>query len=135
VVERALAIVSACVIAVGLIGILTSILTSLNERRREMAILRAMGARGHHVFTLLVSEAALLAFMGSALGLSLLYGFLWLARPVLEARFNISALRMWPGTFDLGVIAAITVIAAILGAGPAYVALRRSLADGLTIRV
>ena len=135
VVERALAIVSAFVIAVGLIGILTSILTSLNERRREMAILRAMGARGHHIFTLLVSEAALLAFMGSVLGLSLLYGLLWLSRPFLEARFNISALRMWPGSFDVGVIFAITLIAAILGALPAYMALRRSLADGLTIRV
>ena len=134
-VERALAIVSAFVIAVGLIGILTSILTTLNERRREMAILRAMGARGHHVFTLLVSEAALLAFTGGLLGLTLLYGFLWLARPFLEARFNISALRMWPGLFDIGVVGAITLIAALLGAIPAFVALKRSLADGLTIRV
>ena len=135
VVERALAIVSAFVIAVGLIGILTSILTTLNERRREMAILRAMGARAHHVLTLLVSEAALLAFIGSALGLTLLYGFLWLAKPVLEARFNISALRMWPGAFDIGVVLAVTAIAAILGAIPAIIALKRSLADGLTIRV
>ncbi len=135
VVERALAIVSAFVIAVGLIGILTSILTTLNERRREMAILRAMGARGHHVFTLLVSEAALLAFSGAMLGLTLLYGFLWLARPFLEARFNIGALRMWPGLFDFGVVGAVTLIAALLGAMPAFVALKRSLADGLTIRV
>ena len=135
VVERALAIVSAFVIAVGLIGILTSILTTLNERRREMAILRAMGARGHHVFTLLVSEAALLAFIGGILGLTLLYGFMWLARPFLEARFNISALQMWPGLFDLGVVGAVTLIAALLGAVPAFIALKRSLADGLTIRV
>jgi len=135
VVERALAIVSAFVIAVGLIGILTSILTTLNERRRVMAILRAMGARGHHVFTLLVSEAALLAFTGGLLGLTLLYGFLWLARPFLEARFNISALRMLPGLFDFGVVGAVTLIAALLGAIPAFVALKRSLADGLTIRV
>jgi len=135
VVEQALAIVSAFVIAVGLIGILTSILTTLNERRREMAILRAMGARGHHVFTLLVSEAALLAFIGSILGLTLLYGFLWLSRPFLEARFNISALRMWPGLFDFGVVGAVTIIAAFLGAIPAFIALKRSLADGLTIRV
>jgi len=135
VVERALAIVSAFVIAVGLIGILTSILTTLNERRREMAILRAMGARGHHVFTLLVSEAALLAFLGGMLGLTLLYGFLWVARPFLEARFNISALRMWPGAFDFGVVGAVTLIAALLGAIPALIALKRSLADGLTIRV
>ena len=100
-----------------------------------MAILRAMGARAHHVLTLLVSEAALLAFIGSTLGLTLLYGFLWLAKPVLEARFNISALRMWPGAFDIGVVLAVTAIAAILGAIPAIIALKRSLADGLTIRV
>ena len=79
--ERALALVSGFVIAVGLIGILTSILTSLNERRREMAILRAMGARGRHIVGLLVSEAALLAFMGSALGLIILYGCLLYTSP------------------------------------------------------
>ena len=135
VVERALALVSAFVIAVGLIGILTSILTSLNERRREMAILRAMGARGRHIVSLLISEAALLALIGSALGLTLLYGLLWIFRPFLEARFNISALRLWPGQFDIGVVIFVTVTAALLGLIPALIALKRSLSDGLTIRV
>lgn len=135
VVERALALVSSFVIAVGLIGILTSILTSLNERRREMAILRAMGARGKHIIGLLVSEAALLAFMGSVLGLVTLYGLLWVFRPFLEARFNISALRLWPGQFDLGVVVFVTITAAVLGLIPALIALKRSLSDGLTIRV
>ena len=135
VVERALALVSAFVIAVGLIGILTSILTSLNERRREMAILRAMGARGRHIVSLLISEAALLAFIGSALGLTVLYSLLWIFRPLLEARFNIGALRLWPGQFDVGVVLFVTVMAAILGLIPAVIALKRSLADGLTIRV
>ena len=135
VVERALALVSAFVIAMGLIGILTSILTSLNERRREMAILRAMGARGRHIIALLVSEAALLAFMGSVVGLTLLYGLLWIFRPILETRFNIGAIRMFPGQFDLGVIIAVTGVAAILGLMPALIALKRSLSDGLTIRV
>jgi len=135
VVERALALVSGFVIAVGLIGILTSILTSLNERRREMAILRAMGARGRHVVGLLVSEAALLAFIGSTFGLILLYGLLWLFKPFLETRFNISALRLWPGQFDLGVVIFVTAMASILGLIPALIALKRSLSDGLTIRV
>ena len=134
-VERALALVSAFVIAMGLIGILTSILTSLNERRREMAILRAMGARGRHIIALLVSEAALLAFIGSALGLAVLYGLLWMFRPLLETRFNFGALRMLPGQFDLGVLIAVTGVAAILGFIPALIALKRSLSDGLTIRV
>ncbi len=135
VVERALALVSAFVIAVGLIGILTSILTSLNERRREMAILRAMGARGRHIVGLLVSEAALLAFIGSLLGLTLLYGLMWLCGPFLEASYNISALRMWPGPFDGGVVLFVTLAAALLGLVPAMIALKRSLSDGLTIRV
>jgi len=135
VVERVLAMISSFVIAVGLIGILTSILTSLNERRREMAILRAMGARGRHILTLLISEAALLAFIGSVLGLTMLYGLLWIFRPILETRFNISALTLWPGLFDFYVVIGITAISAILGLIPALIALRRSLADGLTIRI
>ncbi len=135
VVERALALVSAFVIAVGLIGILTSILNSLNERRREMAILRAMGARGRHIVGLLVSEAAILAFVGAGLGLTLFYGLLWLFKPVLEARFNLGALRLWPGQFDLIVVLLVTFIAAALGLIPALLALKRSLSDGLTIRV
>jgi len=128
VVERALAIVSSFVIGVGLIGILTSILTSLNERRREMAILRSVGARPGHIVALLVSEAALLAFIGAALGIAILYGASWLLQGSLEARFNISTLNLVPGTFDLYVIGGITLLAALLGLIPA------SLADGLSVK-
>jgi len=56
-------------------------------------------------------------------------------RGFLETRFNIGALQMWPGGFDLGVVAGVTAVAALLGLIPAMVALKRSLADGLTIRV
>lgn len=134
VVERALAVISGFVVAVGLIGILTSILTTLNERRREMAILRSVGAKGRHILALLVSEAALLAGIGATLGVGAMYGLLAMLRPVLETRLNIGALRSVPGPYDLGVIAAVTAIAALLGLIPAGLALRRSLADGLSVR-
>jgi len=135
VVERALFTVSAFVIGVGLIGILTSILTSLNERRREMAILRSVGARPRHIVGLLVSEAALLAFIGSALGIAVLYSASWALQPMLEQRLNIGALNLLPGRFDFYVIAGVTGLSALLGLIPALIALRRSLADGLTVRV
>ena len=134
VVERALAIVSAFVIAVGMIGILTSILTSLNERRREMAILRSIGAKGRHIVGLLVSEAALLALIGSLIGIGVLYGLTWIVSPFLEGTYNIGAVRKFPGMFDAVVIAGVTLSAAILGFIPALVALKRSLSDGLSIR-
>ncbi|MEM9055919.1 MAG: ABC transporter permease [Pseudomonadota bacterium] len=133
--ERALAIISGFVVFVGLVGILTSILTSLNERRREMAILRSVGARSRHIVLLLVSEAALLAFLGATLGLVLLYSASWSLKALLESRFNLSALALAPGWFDLAVVAGITLAAALFGLAPALLALRRSLADGMTIRV
>lgn len=134
VVERALTVISAFVVAVGLIGILTSILTTLNERRREMAILRSVGAKGRHILALLVSEAALLAFIGSVLGIAVLYVMINLARPMLEGRFNVGAVRTLPGVYDLGVIAGVTGLAALIGLIPAIFALKRSLADGLSVR-
>lgn len=135
IVERALAVVSGFVVAVGLIGVLTSILTTLNERRREMAILRSVGARGRTIVALLVSEAALIAFIGAVLGVVLLYGLLAVIGPMLETRFSIGALRTLPGFTDIYVVLILTAIAAVLGLIPALVALKRSLSDGLTIRI
>lgn len=48
--EQALMVISAFVVVAGLLGMLTGLLTSLQERRREMAILRAMGAQPKHIF-------------------------------------------------------------------------------------
>lgn len=135
VVERALAVVSAFVVAVGLIGVLTSILTTLNERRREMAILRSVGAKGRTIVGLLVSEAALIAFIGAVLGVVLLYILLWILSPYLEARFSISAIKKLPGLTDVIVVFILTAIAALLGLIPALVALKRSVSDGLSTRV
>src|SRR5690606_15948583 len=55
--DTALLVVAAFVVLAGLLGMLAAILTGLNERRREMAVLRSVGARPRHVFSLLVSEA------------------------------------------------------------------------------
>jgi len=135
IVERALAVVSGFVVAVGLIGVLTSILTTLNERRREMAILRSVGARGRTIVGLLVSEAALIALVGAVLGVVLLYVLMWALSPYLEARFSISAIRTLPSLTDFYVILALTAISALLGLIPALVALKRSVADGLSTHV
>ncbi len=135
IVERALAIVSGFVIAVGLIGVLTSILTTLNERRREMAILRSVGARGRTIVGLLVSEAALIAFIGAALGVVLLYALMWALSPYLEARFSLGSVKALPGIKDGIVVIALTLISGALGLIPALIALKRSVSDGLSTRI
>ena len=135
IVEVALLAVSICVVGAGLIGMLTSILTSLNERRREMAILRAVGARPWHVLLLLISESALLAASGALVGMGALVAGTALAAPALERRFGIFVEIRWPGAFEW-LIAGVVVAAAILvSLWPAWRAYRNALADGLTIRL
>lgn len=133
--ERVLLAVSAFVIAVGLVSILTSILTSLNERRREMSILRATGARPSHIFTLLIAEAACLGLIGAVLGAILVQVIFAVAAPILSAQYGIALIGTGPGLVDVYTIGAVTLAALFLGIWPAMTALRRSLADGLTVKI
>ena len=55
--ENVLRVVSSMVVVTGLLGMLTVILSSLEARRREMAVLRSVGARPLHVFALFMSAA------------------------------------------------------------------------------
>lgn len=133
--ERVLLAVSAFVIAVGLVSILTSILTSLNERRREMSILRATGARPAHILVLLVAEAAALGLVGAVLGAALIQGIFAVAAPILSAQYGIALIGTGPSLVDFYTICAVTLAALFLGIWPAVTALQRSLADGLTVKL
>ncbi|MGF1457053.1 MAG: ABC transporter permease [Alphaproteobacteria bacterium] len=134
-VETALSAIALFVIVVGLVGILTSILTTLNERRREMAILRSVGARPFDIAILMLSEAGLLAFAGSVLGLAVAYIGLFVAAPIIETRANLTLVGLTPSLFDVKLVAGITVAAIVLGVLPAWQAFSRSLQDGLSLRV
>lgn len=72
-VEGALTFVSLMVMLSSLFGLTAILLATLNERRREMAILRSLGARPLHISAMLVGEAMFIGFMGIALGIGILY--------------------------------------------------------------
>ncbi|MDB6102229.1 MAG: ABC-type transport system, involved in lipoprotein release, permease component [Gammaproteobacteria bacterium] len=133
--DAALAVVAAFVVLAGLLGMLTAILTSLNERRREMAILRSVGARPGHIFALMVFEAGILAATGVIAGTALTYVILFASQPLLERRFGIF-LQIRPlGGWELSILAAIIASALLMGLLPAFRAYRNTLSDGLQIRV
>lgn len=133
--EHALLIISAFVVATGLIGMLTSILMSLNERRREMAILRSVGARPVHIFSLMMTEAGLLAAIGCTLGVSLLYLLMLITQPIISNYYGV-ALAITPLThYEWLLILIIISSALLMGLIPAWRAYKNSLADGMTIRV
>jgi putative ABC transport system permease protein len=133
--DQALMLVAAFVVLAGLLGMLTAILTSLNERRREMAILRSVGAPPRDIFVLLILEAGVLALFGVLFGTALAYLLLAIAQPLLIDRFGIFVHISMLRPADLIILVAIVVAALGIGAIPAWRAYRHSLADGLTIRV
>lgn len=135
IVERALIGLSIFVIAVGLVSILTSILTSLNERRREMSLLRAIGATPVNIFTLMVAEAGVLGFIGAVLGSGLINSLLLIITPILSERFGILLLGIGLSSLDVLTILMVTITAFVVGSGPAVVAVRRSLQDGLNVHI
>ena len=133
--DTALLIVAAFVVTAGLLGMLTAILTSLAERRREMAILRSVGARPRDVFLLLVAEAGLLGTLGALIGVLLTYAVVFAGRHWLEQRYGLFIGIGPPSTIELALLGGVIVAAFAVGAIPALRAYGTSLADGLTIRV
>lgn len=132
--ETALAGISAMVVGTALLGMATMVLATLNERRREMAILRSVGATPGHVLFLLLAEAALLVGAGAALGVVLTYGALAVLQPLIDRWYGLYLSIGLPDLRDLAALAAILVGGVVAGLLPAWRAYRYSLADGMTVR-
>lgn len=133
--EQALMAVSGFVVVAGLLGMLSSLLTSLQERRREMAILRAMGARPKHVFSLLISEASLLTFAGIITGVAGLYSILALLQPIIQQSYGINLTLTALSPYEWMLLGFVQCAGIVIGFIPAFRAYRQSLSDGMTIRI
>ena len=133
--ERALLGMSAMVGVVSLAGLVAVVLAGLNERRRELAVLRAVGAGPRHVLLLLASEGALVTLLGAALGSLLTLVFIAAAGSWMQTRFGIT-LQLSPPTGTQWLVLGSVVLAGLLASlVPALRAYRLSLADGLSPRI
>ena len=132
--ETALAAVSAMVVLTAILGMMTMILSTLNERRQEIAILRSIGAHTGTIFSLLVLEAALLAAGGILLGTVSLYGMLLVINPWIERSYGLYLAIGLPSLRELTLMVSILLIACLVGTLPALRAYRQSLADGMSVR-
>ncbi|RDX34538.1 ABC transporter permease [Idiomarina abyssalis] len=133
--EQALTAISAMVVLIGLLGMLTIMLASLRERRREMAVLRAVGAGPGTIFGLLLSEALLLTVVGAFSGLLLLYGLQWSLAGVIQSQTGLILSTTWPGASEWWRMALVIIVGFMLSLIPAWRAYRQSLADGLTVKI
>lgn len=135
VVERSLLMISALVVLVGLCGLVAVVLAGLNERRRELAILRSVGAQPGDILVMLVIEGLLLTFIGCCLGVLLLAGASALLGPLAEARFGLSLPLRLLSLDEMPMLLAVIGVGLLASLVPGYRAYRLSLADGLTPRL
>ena len=133
--ELALLAVSICVVLASLVSLMSVLLAGLNERRRELAVLRSTGARPAHIFLLLCIESTVLTLAGIVVGVVLHYLLAFIGAIFMQQRFGLSISLSAPVSGDLLIILAVAVAGALAGVLPALQAYRKSLADGLTHRL
>lgn len=135
IVEKTLLGISWLVFAVGVAGLAAVMLASLNERRRELAVLRSVGAGPHHILFLLLCECLLVTLLGVLLSLLSVSLAAWLGGPWLAAQLGLSSLPLAVSPGEVSLLASIFVAALLVSLWPAWRAYRLSLADGLTPRL
>ena len=133
--ETALISVSSLVVATTLIGMTAMIFSGLNERRREMAIFRALGAGPRVIAGFLMLEAILMTTLGALLGVALLFTSLLILRPYIDAVYGLYLPIEGINMYEAQVIMAIIASGAIISLLPAARAYRMSLADGMSVRI
>mgnify|MGYP000206329480 CR=1 FL=1 len=133
--ETVLRIITVFVLIAGLLGMLTTLLSTLNERRREMAILRAVGARPRHIFILFLLEALSVVGVGCLLGCVVVYVGIQLAQPWITSEYGMHLNTWLPTVSDALMLLLVITLAVIMSIFPALIAYRRALQDGLTVKV
>ena len=132
--EKALLAMSAMVAVVSLVGLVAVVLAGLGERRRELAVLRAVGAGPRHVLLLLAAEGALVTGVGVLLGAAASAVLVAAGAPWLQQQFGIALRWATPTAAMWWLTAAVLAAGMLASLVPAFRAYRLSLADGLSPR-
>lgn len=133
--EQALLAMSGLVALVSMAGLVAVVLAGLNERRRELAVLRAVGAGPVQVMGLLALEGLWVTLAGLALGLLGLWAVIAATGPWLQAQFGLVLQLALPTAAQWGLLAALLAAGLLASLVPGWRAYRLSLADGLTPRI
>ena len=133
--ENALLLMSALVALVSLAGLVSVVMAGLNERRRELAVLRAVGAGLRHVLALLALEGAMVTVLGVAFGAVMAVLGIALLSPWLQSQFGLTLSLSEPTLNEWLLMVSLLVAGWLASLLPGIRAYRLSLADGLSPRI
>ena len=135
VVENLLLGISVVVIFTTLIGMTAIIFSSLNERRREMAIWRAMGATPRMIIGLLMLEAFFISMLSVIISMVLLFFSLAVLQPWIDNNYGILVSIEMLSIKDIYVFIMFIIAAMVVSLLPAARAYWFSINDGMTIKI
>jgi len=135
VVENLLLGISVTVIFTTLIGMTAIIFSSLNERRREMAIWRAMGASPKVVIGLLMLEAFIISVMSIIVSTVMLFLTLYVLQPWIDNTYGILVNIEMLSVKDIYIFMLFIIAASLVSLIPAVRAYWFSINDGMTIKI
>lgn len=135
IIEKILLLFSFVVVIISLLGMLTTLLANLNQRRRELAILRSVGARPWQLFSLISIESLLTTFLGCLVGCILFYALMGTTAGYLQSQAGVSININMLSDYELTLIGVIMATGFIIGLIPATRAYFYSLSDGMSIKI
>jgi len=130
-VQKVLLVLTGLIIVVSGVGIFVSIYNSMSDRRREIAIMRALGASRGVVFSIILVESILLCFGGGLLGVAMGHGLVFIAAPYVELQ---SGILIDPLAFEMAELYLLPVLiamASLVGFVPGLTAYRTDVARAL----
>jgi putative ABC transport system permease protein len=130
-VRTVLVVMTALIIVVSGVGIFVSIYNSMSDRRKEIAIMRALGAQRRTVFSIILAESILLCFGGGVLGILLGHGLVFASAPIVQQQTGILISPFAFEPIELVLLPALIALASIVGVVPGLAAYRTDVARAL----
>ena len=129
--ENIMLAISAMVIVSALIGLIAILYSTLNNRRREMALLRIVGASPKTIFSLLLLEALIISFLSIIFSIILTQLLNFFLFPILDNKYGIYLENNFLLLKDFYFFLIVLLISMLVSIFPALQAYKNSINDGI----
>ncbi len=131
-IQGVLLVLTALIVVVAGIGIMVSIYNSMNDRRRDIAVMRALGANRTTVWLVILVESILLSLAGGVAGFLLGHLLIGAASPIIETRTGVAISAFQFVEYELWILPALIILATLAGYIPATSAYRTDVSRTLS---
>jgi putative ABC transport system permease protein len=130
-VDKTLLAIALLVTLLSALFLLVSLLSALRERRRDLALMRSLGATRRTVLGLMLSESVVMAVLGGVLGLATGHGIVAIGAEAIRVETGLRFSAFYLSSADVLLLPAIVVLGLVVGLVPAIQAYRTGVLKNL----